>query len=100
MTKKMEWPSSLADGDALIVREDTPDGLWFVVYSRREPQFKCSTYREAETRTLAYAEHARVHVWYANGRSGLQLVGKLPRPASSPVRRQDGVAPALSTPSR
>jgi hypothetical protein len=71
----MEWPWTVAHSDAVIVREDTPDGLRFVVHSRRARQFVCDTYAEAEARTLAYAEPARVHIWYANGRS-LRLVAR------------------------
>lgn len=73
----MEWPWTIADADAVIVREDTPDGLRFVVHSRRAPQFVCQTYAEAEARTLAYTEEARAHTWYANGR-GLHLVARTP----------------------
>jgi hypothetical protein len=97
---RMEWPSTIADGDAVIVREETPDGLRFVVHSRREPQFTCPTYSEAEARTLAYAEHARAHVWYANGHSGFQLVGGSTRPASSPTHRRVGAAPTPGQPSK
>jgi hypothetical protein len=70
----VQWPSNVADGDAVIVRDDTPDGLRFVVYSRRSPQFACPTYVEAETRALSYATHARTHVWYMNGRDSVQLI--------------------------
>ena len=95
---KTEWPSTIAENDAIIVREDTPDGLRFVVHSRREAQFMCRTYAEAEARTLAYTEHASVHAWYSNGR-GLQLLGRLPRPTSSSARRLAGIAPAVGKPS-
>lgn len=88
----MEWPSTLAESDALIVREDTPDGLRFVVHSHREPQFMCPTYAEAEARTLAYATHARVHAWYADGRGGLQLLAASLPPVPSATRRR--IAPA------
>lgn len=91
----MEWPSSIGESDAVIVREETPDGLRFVVHSRREPQFTCPTYAEAEARTLAYAEHARAHAWYADGR-GFQLLGGSARPASSPTRRRVDAAPMRS----
>lgn len=96
----MEWPPTIADGDAVIAREETPDGLRFVVHSRREPQFACGTYAEAEARTLAYAEHARVHVWYANGHGNFQLLSGSARPASSPTRRRVGTAPTPSQSSR
>jgi hypothetical protein len=93
----MEWPSTIADGDAVIVREETPDGLRFVVHSRRSPQFTCRTYAEAEARTLAYAEHARAYAWYADGR-GLQLVGGGDRPVPSPAHRHVDVTPTPNQP--
>lgn len=95
----MEWPSTIADRDAVIVREKTPDGLRFVVYSRREPQFTCPTYAEAEARTLAYAEHARAHAWYADGH-GVQLLGRSGGPVSSPTRRRVGVAASRDQPAK
>ena len=70
----MEWLATIAEGDAVIVREDRPDGLRFVVHDSRGPQFACRTYAEAEARALTYTEHARAHAWYAEGR-GLQLIG-------------------------
>lgn len=79
---KIDWPSSIADGDAVIVKDDTPDGRRFVVYSRREPQFMCPTYAEAEAKVLAYAAHAHAHAWYANGRGGLEILSDLPPGAS------------------
>ena len=93
----MEWPSTIAESDAVVVREETPDGPRFVVHSRREPQFMCRTYAEAEARILAYAAHARAHAWYANGR-GLQLLGGPARPESPAARR--GVAPTPGQPPR
>jgi hypothetical protein len=89
----MEWPSTLADGDAVIIREETADGLQFVVHSRRGPQLACRTYAEAEARALAYAERARAHAWYADVR-GLQLIGNGDHAFSSPTRRQVGVTPS------
>ena len=83
----MKWPGTVADADAVIVREDSPDGTRFVVHSRREPQFTCSTYREAESRTLAYAKRARAHAWYTDG-NGFQLLGDVGRPASVSFRRE------------
>jgi hypothetical protein len=87
---RMEWPSTLADSDAVIVREETPDGLRFVVHSRRGPQFACRTYAEAEAQTFAYTERARGNAWYADER-GLQLIGDRDRAVSSPPRRPGGV---------
>jgi hypothetical protein len=75
----MEWPVTIAHADVVIVRENTAEGLQFVAHSRRARLFTCGTFAEAEARTLAYAEQARVHVWYAGDR-GLQLV---PRPPTS-----------------
>jgi hypothetical protein len=75
----VEWASSLPDGDAVIVREETTDGRRFVVHSRRGPQFACRTYGEAEARALAYAARAQTHAWYADGR-GLQLLDAGDRP--------------------
>ena len=80
----MEWPSTITTDDAVIVREERPDGLRFVVQGSRGPQFACRTYAEAEARALSYAEHARAHAWYADGR-GLQLVGG----GGSPSRRRE-----------
>jgi len=77
----MEWPLTIAQADAVIVRENTAEGPRFVVHSRRTTLFTCHTLAEAESRTLAYAEQACVHVWYASGR-GLQLVGRRPTPLS------------------
>jgi hypothetical protein len=82
---KIDWPSSIAENDALIVRDDTPDGLRFVVYSHRAPQFRCPTYAEAEVRTLAYVEQARVHAWFMNGTGRLELIGGPRRSSPSPV---------------
>ena len=92
---RMEWPSSIADGDAVIVREETPDGLRFVVHSRREPQFACGTYAEAEARTLAYTDHARAHAWYTDGHT-FQLLDRSARPPLSPTRRRVSAAPTRS----
>lgn len=75
----MEWPSALADGDALIVREETTEGPRFVVHSRRGPQVACRTYAEAETRAFAYAERAHAQAWYGEGR-GVQLLSRGERP--------------------
>ena len=91
--KRMEWPSTLADGDAMIVREETTDGPRFVVHSRRAPQFACRTYTEAETRAVSYARRARTQVWSKNGHD-LRLVNGLapeaisPPPPSRPSRRR------------
>ncbi len=89
---RMEWPSTLADDDAAIAREETTDGVRFVVHSRRGPQFACRTYAEAETRAFAYAEHARAHVWYTDKR-GFQLVGGDDRPVLSSTHHPVGVTP-------
>jgi hypothetical protein len=75
----MEWPSTIANVDAVIVRENTAQGLRFVVHGHRTTLFTCLTLAEAEARTLAYAEQARATVWYASAR-GLQLVGRPPMP--------------------
>jgi len=88
---RMEWPSTVADDDAVIVREEMPDRVCFVVHSRRNPQFTCPTYVEAEARALAYARHANAHAWYTNG-SGLQLLGSAASPVSPPPPRQRGDA--------
>jgi hypothetical protein len=89
----MKWPSTLADSDAVIVREETADGIQYVVHGRCGPQLMCRTYAEAEARAFDYAEHARAHAWYADGR-GLQLVGGNSRRLSSPTRRHVHVTPA------
>ena len=87
----MEWPSTVPDRDAIIVHEETMDGLRFVVHSRRGPQFLCPTYAEAEARAFSYAEHACVRVWYADVR-GLQLVGSFARMVvSSPAIAETAV---------
>ncbi|OFV90213.1 MAG: hypothetical protein A3G76_08050 [Acidobacteria bacterium RIFCSPLOWO2_12_FULL_65_11] len=86
----MEWPSTLTNGDAVIVREETRAGLRFVVHSRRGPQFTCRTYAEAEARTLAYAERARGHAWYSDG-CRLQLISHGHRAIPSQIKRQVGV---------
>ena len=70
---RIDWASTVLDGDAVIVREETPAGRWFMVHTCRGPQLACRTYGEAETRTLAYAARARAHAWYTDGR-GLQLL--------------------------
>lgn len=70
----VKWLSMLNDGDAVIAREETPNGPRFVVHSRGGPQFMCRTYAEAEARTLAYTGRAHADAWYADGRR-LQLVG-------------------------
>jgi len=88
---RMEWPSTVADNDAVIVREETPDRVCFVVHSRRNPQFTCPTYVEAEARALAYARHANAHAWYTNG-SGLQLLGSAASPVSPAPPRHSGNA--------
>jgi len=80
----MEWPSPLADGDALVVRDESTDGLRFVVHTRRAPQLTCRTYAEAEARAIAYAERARAHVWYRDGR-GFQLISTTSVPMSPPT---------------
>jgi hypothetical protein len=82
----MEWPAALADGDAVIIRQETTDGPRFVVHSRRGPQLACRTYAEAEARAFAYAEQARAHAWYVDTR-GLQLIGGGDRQVSSSERR-------------
>jgi hypothetical protein len=76
----MEWPSTIGNADAVIVRENTSQGPRFVVHGSRAMLFTCRTLAEAEARTLVYAEQAGAHVWYASGR-GLQLV----------VRRSGGI---------
>ena len=81
---RMEWPSTIAEGDAVIVRDEKPDGLRFVVHGSRGPQFVCRTYAEAEDRALSYAEHAGAHAWYTDVR-GLQLIGGGDRSVSSPT---------------
>lgn len=94
----MEWPLTVADSDVVIVREERMGELRFIVHSRRDPQFTCRTYVEAEARALSHAEQACAHAWYADGR-GLQLVGSGHRPVSSPrhPHRQVDVTP---TPNR
>ena len=79
----MEWPSPASAGDAVVIREETPAGLRFVVHGSHGPQFACHTYAEAEARALAYAEHARARVWHADG-PGLQLVGSFVRLPNRP----------------
>jgi hypothetical protein len=83
----MEWPSSVADGDVVIVREETQEGVRFVVQSRLGARVAYRTYAEAETRAITHVVHARAHVWYADGRR-LQLVHPLDlTPAANhPVR--------------
>lgn len=88
----MEWPSTVADDDAVIVHEETTDGPQFVVYGSRGPQFACQTYAEAEARAFAYADHAGAHAWYADAR-GLQLVSGGDRSIASPTHRHVGVMP-------
>lgn len=83
---RMEWPSTVAECDAVIVRDETTAGLRFVVYSRRGPQLTYRTYAEAEARALAHAEHARAHAWYRDG-SGFQLLSKTSVPISSSATR-------------
>ena len=81
----MNWPSTIADGDAVIVPEETTSGRRFVVHGSRGPQFVCRTYAEAEARALSYAEHAGARVWYADA-CGLQLVDSFVlAPTSSPT---------------
>jgi hypothetical protein len=82
----MEWPSTLADDDAVIAAEETSSGLRFVVYGRsRRAQFACETYAEAAARAVSYAEHACVSAWYADGRR-FQLLGTFIRASlSSPT---------------
>ncbi|OFW05177.1 MAG: hypothetical protein A3I61_10460 [Acidobacteria bacterium RIFCSPLOWO2_02_FULL_68_18] len=77
----MDWPSTAASADAVIIREKTAEGLQFVVYGKHGPQFMCGTYVAAEARALSYAEQASACVWYADAR-GLQLVGSFMRPPS------------------
>lgn len=72
----MQWPSTLAESDALIVSNETFGRVRYVVYSCRGPQFVCRTYAEAEAHALAYAERAVAHAWYQDGRR-LQLVSKM-----------------------
>jgi len=93
----MEWPLTVADGDAVIVREETTDGPRFVVHSRRGPQLACRTYAEAEARASAHAERTRSYAWYADGR-GFQRVGNRDRAVSSPTGRQVGVTPSSKQP--
>ena len=76
----MEWSSTLADRDVVLVREATPNGPRVVVHGRGGPQFTCQTYAEAEVRALAYAEQAHACVWYADAR-GRQLVASFVRVA-------------------
>ena len=76
----MEWSSTLADRDVVLVRETTATGPRVVVHGRSGPQFTCRTYAEAEERALAYAEHVHACVWYADAR-GRQLVGSFMRVA-------------------
>ena len=92
----MEWPSTLVDGDALIVREEPKDGLRFVVYTHSGPQLICRTYAEAEAQACAYAERAHAHAWYADGR-GLQLVGGH-RPVSPTPHHADVMSPPQNQP--
>ena len=89
----MEWPSTLADGDALIVREETTDGPRFVVHSRRGPQLACRTYAEAETRAMAYAERAHAQAWYRDG-GGFQLISSGERPGLVARRGAVGGTPS------
>lgn len=77
----MEWPSSLAESDALIVRDETADGPRFVVHSCRGPQLTYRTYVEAEASAIAHAERGRAHAWYREG-CGFHLV-TTNRPLSS-----------------
>ena len=93
----MDWPSTLADGDVVIVRDETTNGSRYVVHGRCGPQLACRTYAEAEARSLSYAEQSRARVWYADAR-GLQLVGHHVRAASSPIVRQAAMTPGSKEP--
>ncbi|HEU4996415.1 MAG TPA: hypothetical protein VFT29_16470 [Gemmatimonadaceae bacterium] len=69
----MEWPSGVAAGDAVILREDPSSGSPFVVHVSRVMQLACATYAEAEAHAASYAERAWANVWYVE-RGRLQLV--------------------------
>lgn len=81
------WPSTIAESDAVIVRDDTPDGVRFVIGSRRQPQVACATYAEAEARVLAYAVQSQARAWYLDARGEFHLLGKGARPSSRPSIR-------------
>jgi len=79
----MDWPSTLGDGDALIVRQETADGVRFVVRSCLGPQLAYRTYAEAEACAIAHATRAHAHAWFGDGRA-FQLVSSVVSvPASS-----------------
>jgi hypothetical protein len=79
----MEWPSTLANDDAVIAAEEISSGLRRVVYGRsRRAQFACETYAEAAARAVSYAKHARASAWYADGRR-FQLLGTCVRASLS-----------------
>lgn len=72
----------LADGDVLIVIEETSGGRRYAVHSHHGPQILCRTYAEAEAWSLDYARRVRAQVWL-RGRHRLQLV--IPRGVSGPT---------------
>jgi hypothetical protein len=85
-----EWPCALADGDVLVVRQESVDGLRFMVHSRRRPQFSCRTYAEAEGHALAYADRACMHAWYHDGHR-LQLVSRIVAPSPTVGQTRHGI---------
>lgn len=93
----MDWSSALADGDVVIVRDETTNGSRYVVHGRRGPQLVCRTYTEAEARSLSYAEQAGACVWYEDA-LGLQLVGTHGRAASPPTAPQVGMTAGSNEP--
>ncbi len=62
------WPPTFGEGDIVIARQTTPDGVRFVIHSRRGPQVTCRTYDDAGMRARSHAELARVRAWRAEGR--------------------------------
>ena len=92
----------MVTGD-IAIRGDgpTPATLYVVSAVPGPGQFGCATRDAAERLALAYAAHAHVDVWFAEGRQGPFLVGRFrraPRLQIAPARpaRVRAINPAPS----
>ncbi len=69
----MDWPSSVAENDAVIVLVLGGSGPQFAVHTNCGAQLLCRTYAEAAAAAVGYARRVHANAWYKGGLN-LQLI--------------------------
>lgn len=91
----MQWPPTASDSDIVIFRDETTDGLRFVVHTQLGPQFSCRTFADAEERAFAFAGQPSSQVWFTDG-FGLRILDREDYLNGPRVRRQHRIVDATN----